>query len=40
MGYRSPRKPCSFAEGLLLGSADFYAERLVERAPSTARTLA
>jgi hypothetical protein len=28
MGYRSPRKLCSFAEGLLLGAADHFGERL------------
>jgi hypothetical protein len=28
MGYRSPRKLCSFAEGLLLGAADHYGETL------------
>ena len=28
MGYRSPRRLCSFAEGLLLGAADHYDERL------------
>ena len=33
MGYRSPRKLCSFAEGLLLGSADFYAARLTIEQP-------
>jgi hypothetical protein len=28
MGYRSPRKLCAFAEGLLHGAADHYGERL------------
>ena len=28
MGYRSPRKLCAFAEGLLHGTADHYGERL------------
>jgi hypothetical protein len=28
MGYRSPRKLCSFAEGLLLGAADHFHEQL------------
>jgi hypothetical protein len=27
MGYRSPRKLCAFAEGLLEGAADHYGER-------------
>ena len=27
MGYYSPRKMCSFAEGLLLGAADHYGEQ-------------
>jgi hypothetical protein len=34
MGYRSPRKLCSFAEGLLLGSADHFGERLTIEQPS------
>jgi hypothetical protein len=34
MGYRSPRKLCSFAEGLLLGAADHYNERLTIAQPS------
>ena len=34
MGYRSPRKLCSFAEGLLLGAADHYRERLAIEQPS------
>jgi hypothetical protein len=34
MGYRSPRKLCSFAEGLLLGAADHYSERLTIEQPS------
>jgi hypothetical protein len=34
MGYRSPRKLCSFAEGLLLGAADHYGERLTIEQPS------
>ena len=34
MGYRSPRKLCSFAEGLLLGAADRYGERLTIEQPS------
>ena len=34
MGYRSPRKLCSFAEGLLLGAADHYDERLTIEQPS------
>ena len=33
MGYRSPRKLCSFAEGLLLGTADHYGERLTIEQP-------
>ena len=33
MGYRSPRKLCSFAEGLLLGAADHYGERLTVEQP-------
>ena len=33
MGYRSPRKMCSFAEGLLLGAADHFAERLTIEQP-------
>jgi hypothetical protein len=28
MGYRSPRKLCAFATGLLLGAADHYGEQL------------
>jgi hypothetical protein len=34
MGYRSPRKLCSFAEGLLLGAADHYGERLSIEQPA------
>jgi hypothetical protein len=34
MGYRSPRKLCSFAEGLLLGAADHYGEHLTVEQPS------
>jgi hypothetical protein len=34
MGYRSPRKLCSFAEGLLLGTGDHYGERLTIEQPS------
>jgi hypothetical protein len=34
MGYRSPRKMCSFAEGLLLGAADHFGERLTIEQPS------
>jgi hypothetical protein len=34
MGYRSPRKLCSFAEGLLLGAADHFHERLTIEQPS------
>jgi hypothetical protein len=34
MGYRSPRKLCAFAEGLLLGAADHYGERLTIEQPS------
>jgi len=34
MGYRSPRKMCSFAEGLLNGAADHYGERLTIDQPS------
>lgn len=34
MGYRSPRKLCSFAEGLLLGAADHFGERLTIAQPS------
>ena len=34
MGYRSPRKLCSFAEGLLLGAADHYGERLTIEQPA------
>ena len=33
MGYRSPRKLCAFAEGLLLGAADHYGERLTIEQP-------
>ena len=33
MGYRSARKLCSFAEGLLLGAADHYGERLTIEQP-------
>lgn len=33
MGYRSPRKLCSFAEGLLVGAADHYHERLTVEQP-------
>lgn len=34
MGYRSPRKLCSFAEGLLLGAADHFGERLTIEQPT------
>lgn len=34
MGYRSPRKLCSFAEGLLTGTADLYHEQVTIRQPS------
>jgi hypothetical protein len=34
MGYRSPRKLCSFAEGLLLGAADHFDELLAIEQPS------
>jgi hypothetical protein len=34
MRYQSPRKLCSFAEGLLLGAADHYGERLTFAQPS------
>jgi hypothetical protein len=34
MGYRSPRKLCSFAEGLLTGAADHYRERVTIAQPS------
>jgi hypothetical protein len=34
MGYRSPRKLCSFAEGLLAGAADHYHERVTIEQPS------
>jgi hypothetical protein len=34
MGYRSTRRLCSFAEGLLLGAADHYRERLTIEQPS------
>ena len=33
MGYRSPRKLCAFAEGLLHGAADHYGERLTIEQP-------
>jgi hypothetical protein len=33
MGYHSPRKLCAFAEGLLLGAADHYGERLLIEQP-------
>ena len=33
MGYRSPRKMCGFAEGLLHGAADHYKERLTIEQP-------
>jgi hypothetical protein len=33
MGYRSPRKLCSFAVGLLLGAADHYGERVTIEQP-------
>jgi hypothetical protein len=33
MGYRSPRKMCAFAEGLLHGAADHYRERLTIEQP-------
>ena len=33
MGYRSPRKLCSFAVGLLLGAADHYGEQLTIEQP-------
>jgi heme-NO-binding protein len=33
MGYRSPRKLCSLAEGLLLGAADHYHEQLTIEQP-------
>jgi hypothetical protein len=33
MGYRSRRKLCSFAEGLLFGAADYYSERLTFEQP-------
>ena len=33
MGYHSPRKLCSFAEGLLRGAADHYGERLTIEQP-------
>lgn len=33
MVYRSPRRLCAFAEGLLLGAADHYAERLTVTQP-------
>jgi hypothetical protein len=33
MGYRSPRKLCSFAEGLLTGAADHYRERVTIEQP-------
>jgi predicted hydrocarbon binding protein len=34
MGYRSSRRLCSFAEGLLLGAADHYGEQLTFAQPS------
>lgn len=34
MGYRSARKLCSFAEGLLTGAADHYRERVTIEQPS------
>jgi hypothetical protein len=34
MGYRSPRKLCSLAEGLLLGAGDHFGERLTIAQPS------
>ena len=33
MGYRSPRKLCSFAVGLLLGAADHFGEQLTIEQP-------
>jgi hypothetical protein len=33
MGYRSPRKLCSFAVGLLLGAADHFGEQLTIAQP-------
>jgi hypothetical protein len=33
MGYKSPRKMCAFAEGLLHGAADHYNERLTIEQP-------
>ena len=33
MGYRSPRKMCAFAEGLLHGAADHYMERVTIEQP-------
>ena len=33
MGYRSPRKMCAFAEGLLHGAADYFEERLTIEQP-------
>jgi Haem-NO-binding len=33
MGYRSPRKMCAFAEGLLHGAADHFEERLTIEQP-------
>ena len=33
MGYHSPRKLCSFAEGLLLGAAEHYGEQLTIAQP-------
>ena len=33
MGYRSPRRLCSFAEGLLHGAGDHYGERLTIAQP-------
>ena len=34
MGYRSPRRMCSFAEGLLFAAADHYGEQLTIEQPS------
>ena len=33
MGYRSPRKLCAFAEGLLQGAAEYYGERVAIEQP-------
>jgi hypothetical protein len=33
MGYRSPRKMCSFAEGLLEGAAQHFGEHIVLEQP-------